>query len=115
MLSVTGAVRSCRRVLYRHHIRCVGDVGRGESVPTKDPNEDRRIKAVAEFLPVAEPVPANKRHWSPSILKAIGTIEERQEFHRVPFVMAVEKSRCKYGFPRAYIVRARCFVGLPLH
>jgi hypothetical protein len=88
------AVRAARQ-LCRQSLRYFGDV-----------TEADRVMAVATYVPVGESVPADRKFWSPSVAKAVSAIEERQEFHRISSVLAIDRTRCRHGFPRAYIVSA---------
>ena len=74
-------------------------------------------KVVAKYLPNGQAVCKTNRENSgnaklscvsgcseQSVNDAVKVIEERQVFHRISNVFAIEASRCKYGFPRAYVV-----------
>lgn len=61
-------------------------------------------KVTEKYLPNALPVLSGCEGNDAETIEAIKTIEERQEFHKVSAIFAIEKSRCKHGFPRAYVV-----------
>ena len=55
----------------------------------------------SKFLPLAANVVETNEI---ATLEAVKVIEERQVFHKIDQVLAIEGSRCKYGFARAYVV-----------
>jgi hypothetical protein len=66
------------------------------------------METVVEMLPNGVSVPSSDCANSSQlqeILSAVETIEKRQVFHSVSHAFAIESSRCKHGFARAFVVR----------
>ena len=72
--------------------------------------EDDIAKVVKHYLPSAElasvhtPAERVEVYGRPSLCESIKTIEERQVAHKLSGLFAIEKTRCRHGFPRAYVV-----------
>jgi len=65
------------------------------------------IRVTREFLPLAESTSVfdgAAKSSRVSVADAMKAIEERQEQRKKSGVFAIEATRCKHGFPRAYVV-----------
>ena len=69
--------------------------------------EQLKIRVTREFLPLAESTSefdGAAKSTKVSVADAMKTIEERQEQRKKSGIFAIEATRCKHGFPRAFVV-----------
>lgn len=75
---------------------------------SKDVDADKlRIHVTHKYLPLADSTSMlddNPRCSRASIVESLKTIEERQEQRKKSGIFAIEGTRCKHGFPRAFVV-----------
>lgn len=69
--------------------------------------EQLGVRVTRDFLPLAESTSmfdGAAKSSRVSVTEAMKTIEERQEQRKKSGIFAIEATRCKHGFPRAFVV-----------
>jgi len=69
--------------------------------------EEIRLRVTKKYLPLADStskLDESARCSRASIAESLKSIEERQEQRKKSGIFAIEGTRCKHGFPRAYMV-----------
>lgn len=69
--------------------------------------EELRLRVTRKYLPLADStskLDESARCSRASIAESLKTIEDRQEQRKKSGIFAIEGTRCKHGFPRAYMV-----------
>ena len=90
-------------IVSRYHRQIYHAVHRNSLRSFSSDSKSKLIKTMLEkHTPHAIPVTSK---LDPDIADAVACIEERQEQRSLPGIVAIEKTKCKHGYPRAYMVR----------